>query len=298
MNKVSVIILNWNRKEDVVKTIDHLENQTVKAYEIIVVDNASTDGSSKYLKKLFPKVRILTLNKNRALAGFNYGMKVARGDFFIHLASDSMPKNNLIEKHLEKFAKNPNLSVSCPVTFVYKTNEYLGPNRSLVGDNIHGYDLTYFDGNGICLKRQVFSKTQGYSPEYFICLEELEWAVRILSNGFTIKCFTDVINYNTKSQSGSQRKSYGYYYARNWIWFYAKYLPIIEIPKFVKLHTNSFFVKTDKKDGSMTKQDIIKGVFAGIMGLPKFISERKILSSEIIESVKLDLFPNTKHLYV
>ena len=296
--KVSVIILNWNRKEDVSLTLTKLSNQTAKPFEIIVVDNASTDGSIKHITKHFPKVKIVKLLKNIGLAGFNLGMESALGDYFLLLASDSIPNDDLIAKHLTKFKNNPSLGVSCPSTFELQTKKYLAPNRAKEGNNKLGYTVTYFDGNGICLRREVFKKTGGYANDYFICLEELEWAVRILSMGFEIKCFTDAVVYNSKALVGGEaRKRYGYYYARNWIWFYIQYLPLTEIPSFLSLHAQSFFVKTNKKAGTMTKLDILKGIFSGFVGSVKYIRQRKVLSPDIIDRLKLDLFPNSKHLY-
>ena len=297
MNRVSVIILNWNRKKDVSETLLRIRKQTVKPFETIVVDNASTDGSIPYIKKHFPEVKIVALPKNYALEGMNYGMKAGRGDYFIHLASDAIPANDLIQKHMEKFKNNPSLGMSCPVTYELKTKKFQGPNRSIEGDNTKGYEVTYFDGNGICLKREVYKKTDGYSKDYFICLEELEWAVRILKAGFEIKCFTDIKVYNSKAENGSQRKHYGFYYSRNWIWFYVKYLPIKEIINFILLHSHSFSVKTGK-NGSMWKGDSIKGIVMGLLGTPKFILNRQVLPQKIINRLKLDLFQNSKHLYV
>jgi GT2 family glycosyltransferase len=296
MNKVSVIILNWNRKKDVSKTISFVKRQTVKPMEIIVVDNASIDGSVEYIHKIHKNVHILSLPKNIALAGFNEGMKIAKGNYFLLLASDAIPKSNVIEKHLSKFRNLPKLGVSSASTFEYKTGKYIGGNRAVSGDNKSGFSVTYFDGNGICLKRGVFQKTGGYDPKYFICLEELEWAVRILTAGFDIKCFTDIVVYNSRSGVGNQRSKYGYFYARNWVWFYVKYLPVREIFGFLRLHMNSYKVKTGSK-GTMNKIDVFKGVFVGIVTSINMLVNRRVLGKQVVDRLKLDLFPNKSHLY-
>lgn len=295
---VSVIILNWNRKDDVSETLRRLQSQTFKNFETIVVDNASIDGSVNYIRENYPEVRIVALKKNYALAGFNFGMQKANGELFIHFASDAIPRKDVIEKHVEKLKANLDLGVSCPSTYEWESKKYQGPNRALEGDDILGYRVTYFDGNGICLRREVFEKVGGYSQDYFICLEELEWAVRMLESGFDIRCFTDIVVYNKKSEKGgSQRNRYGFFYCRNWVWFYLNYLPFSRIPAFLLLHVKSFFIKTTAK-GTMRKTDCLRGLLSSITKAPKYLRKRQPLSETTLERVKLDLFPNKHHLYI
>jgi GT2 family glycosyltransferase len=295
---VSVIILNWNRKKDTSELIGALRKQTYKNFEVIVVDNASEDGSVEHIRRHYPDVRVVEAEVNFALYGFNLGMKEARGKYFLHLASDTIPDERLIEKQVEKLDGSSDLGVSCASTYDWGTKRYLGPNRAIHGDNKRGYKVTYFDGNGICLRREVFEKVGGYSREYFICLEELEWAVRILQAGFEIACFTDVTIYHKKSEVGGEyRTKLGFYYCRNWIWFYLKYLPWKVIPSFLRLHFSSFRRYTGEI-GTMGSGDCFRGIVASLRLLPKFLKEREPVSWEILERVKADLFPNKRHLYV
>ena len=113
---MSVIILNWNRKNDVSETLARLRLQTFKNFETLVVDNASNDGSVSYFRKNFPETKVLPLKKNYALFGFNLAMEKARGKYFLHLASDAMLANNVIEKHIKKLESNPSLGISCATT--------------------------------------------------------------------------------------------------------------------------------------------------------------------------------------
>lgn len=295
---VSAIILNWNRKKDTAEAIKSIQKQTYKKIEIIVVDNFSTDGSIEYLKNKFKNIRIIENDKNYGLSGWNYGMKAAKGKYLFLLASDGLIEKKAISKHVSKLNNNKKLGVSCSSTYVWPTKTYLAPNRAIDGNNKTGYMVTYFDGNGICLRREVFKKTGGYTKDYFICLEELEWAVRILKSGYDIRCFTDIIVYNKKSKiAGNYRNKQGYWYTKNWLNFYFTYLPIKSMFDFLRLHIKSFFIKTGRK-GRMTKADCIRGIIEGTILIPKFILNRNVLDINIINRIKLDLFPNDKHLYI
>ncbi|MBU0618896.1 glycosyltransferase family 2 protein [Patescibacteria group bacterium] len=296
--QISVIILNWNRKQDTVNLIRQLKKQTFKNFEIIVVDNASTDGSAAYVKCHYSDVRLVRAKNNQALYSFSLGMKQARGEYFVLLACDTVVPANLLAKHLEKLTNNPQLGVSCPSTYDHSTKRYLGPNRAIKGNNKIGYQITYFDGNGIGLRRQVFEQVGGYSQDYFICLEELEWAVRILSAGFKVACFTDVKIYHKKSTTaGEYRSRLGYYYVRNWIWFYLQYLPWRAILEFVKLHFGSFRAKTGAK-GYFNKLDCLWGIIASFPRISKYLWLRQPVSDSILARIKADLFPNKGHIYV
>lgn len=295
---VSVIILNWNRRQDVLELLEQLKTQTYTQIEILVVDNDSRDGSTSAIRKTFPKVRLVGLPTNIALAGFSKGMEVARGDYFVLLASDTMVTDNLIEKHVEKLLNNPGLGISCASTFDWETKHYLTPNRAKSGNNKTGYRVTYFDGNGVGVRREVFEAVGGYRADYFICLEELEWAVRVLQAGYEIGCFTDVVVYHKKSEAGGEYRSrLGYYYCRNWMWFYAEYLPIREWGSFLWLHLGSAVKKTGE-GGVMRWRDCVRGVLAGLGGMVRMWRRRRVLPPEIVKRVKLDLFPNADHLYV
>ncbi|MDO8657566.1 MAG: glycosyltransferase family 2 protein [Candidatus Levybacteria bacterium] len=293
---VSVIILNWNRYQDVSKLIRKLKKQTFKNFETIVVDNASTDNSVLYLKKYFPDVKIIRMTINLGVFGKNLGFKNALGEYLIAFDSDVVINNDCVEKFVQKLKKNKNLGIACASVYEQKTKRYLGPNRSLNGNNRVGYEVCFFNGSAIAIKKELFKKVGGYSKDYFICLEELEWATRVLESGFDISCFTDIIVYNKKSvQGGNYRSKLGFWYSRNWIWFYIEFLPLNKIPSFLFLHLKS--AKNYAGTGTMKKRDYFFGILAAALGVPKFLLRRKPITDRTLQKIKLDLFPNSKHLY-
>ena len=99
---ISVIIVSFNTKkitEECLGSLLRSLRQTELKWEVIVVDNASTDGSKDMLKKKFPKVKTIL---NRENLGFgkanNIGMKAATGEFILLLNSDTLIVNNAIGK--------------------------------------------------------------------------------------------------------------------------------------------------------------------------------------------------------
>ena len=87
---ISVIIVNWNRLDDMNETLFSLRSQTYKDYEIVVVDNDSNDGSVEMIEKKYPHVKLVKSTNNLGCeGGFNLGMKNSTGDIFFYLDSDA-----------------------------------------------------------------------------------------------------------------------------------------------------------------------------------------------------------------
>ncbi|MFO7816103.1 MAG: glycosyltransferase family 2 protein [Desulfovibrionales bacterium] len=91
MSKVSIIILNWNTKKITEKCIKKVRKYTNTPYELILVDNGSTDGSQSYIASLHsPDTKTILLEKNIGFAaGNNKGLEVATGEKICFLNSDA-----------------------------------------------------------------------------------------------------------------------------------------------------------------------------------------------------------------
>lgn len=90
--KVSFVIVNYNRREELIFTLSktkELIKEDNNDYEIIVVDNASTDGSADAIKKHFPDVILIENPVNTGAPAWNLGFEKAKGDYFIILDDDS-----------------------------------------------------------------------------------------------------------------------------------------------------------------------------------------------------------------
>ena len=91
MAKISIIILNWNTRDLLAQCLDSIEQHKGEfQLEILVVDNASTDGSQAMLKEKYPQIRLIINNLNVGFAkGNNQAMQVAQGDYFLLWNSDA-----------------------------------------------------------------------------------------------------------------------------------------------------------------------------------------------------------------
>jgi glycosyltransferase involved in cell wall biosynthesis len=97
---VSIIIVNWNRCDDVIETLENIQNLLYKNVEIIVVDNGSTDNSLKVLKNYKPHIRLLALPMNTGCEdGNNVGILNAKGEVLLFIDSDAGIEADGISKY-------------------------------------------------------------------------------------------------------------------------------------------------------------------------------------------------------
>lgn len=116
---VSFIIPNWNHKKILFECISSIYN-TIDSIpqEIIVVDNASTDGSNKYITKTFPEVIWVQNDANLGFAkAINQGVHLSKGDFLFLLNNDIKLMEDTTKKLLTLLMKNPDLGAAAPLLY-------------------------------------------------------------------------------------------------------------------------------------------------------------------------------------
>ena len=88
--RVSIIIVNWNGLQHLPDCLESLERQSFRDFEVILVDNGSSDGSLQYLRDQHPAVRLVPLPENRGFAGGNNAaLPLAQGEYLVTLNNDT-----------------------------------------------------------------------------------------------------------------------------------------------------------------------------------------------------------------
>lgn len=118
-NLVSVIIPTFNRKESLIRLINSVLNSTYKNLEIIVIDDASADGTYGIIKKRYPNITIYRNEKEMLLAGSrNVGIKCSKGDFIFLIDDDNIVDKNAISELVKFMKKSKNVIIS-PLMLYY-----------------------------------------------------------------------------------------------------------------------------------------------------------------------------------
>jgi GT2 family glycosyltransferase len=215
--QLSVIILSYNVK-DLLKKAIRAVYATCKGekLQIIVVDNASSDGSSNMVKKNFPKVKIIESKTNTGFSkGNNLARKAATGDVVLFLNPDTEVGKNTIKKCLEILIKKKELgAVTCKVQLPNGNMDYschrglptvwntlcywLGLPKLFPSSSVFaGYEATYLDinkshyidcisGTFLMVKKEALNKINWWDEDYWWNGEDIEFCFRLKKAGYKI----------------------------------------------------------------------------------------------------------------
>ncbi|HEX4840325.1 MAG TPA: glycosyltransferase family 2 protein, partial [Rhabdochlamydiaceae bacterium] len=203
--KLSVVILNWNGKNDTLACLTSLENQGLP-FETIVVDNGSSDDSVVEISKKFPQVILIETGKNLGYAGGNnvgieYALKHG-ADVVLLLNNDTIVDRHFIRALLNASQAHPNVGIfgAYPLRMADPEKiDHLGGRWNsatatfdLIGlGEAKGFktqqSLDYVCGCSILIRRQVFETVGLLEPTFFLFWEEADFCMRAKKAGFEIE---------------------------------------------------------------------------------------------------------------
>lgn len=204
--RISVIICVKNRKDDLRVTLDGFYCQDYDNFEVIVIDNASDDGTKDMIINEYPEVIYTFLPININILAQNIGISQATGEIIWRTDSDSRPESRDTFKRIAHiFESQPNLDIiSTTETLVKKdfAEVELSTLDRYNGNEIDGYPVKSFSGPGSAIRKSVFDKI-GYYWEFG--MEELDLSIRALKNNLVIKCFPDIRTLHYSSENDRNR---------------------------------------------------------------------------------------------
>ena len=232
MKKISIIIVSYNVREFLIHALESI-NKALKniPHEIIVVDNASVDGSVQAVSKHFPNVNLVANDKNIGFsAANNIGIKNASGEFVVLINPDTLVQEDTFLKLLEfmnstseaggatckilnpdgSFSIDSRHSVPKPSTALWK---FLGLNKLFPKSKIFGrYNLTFLDpdetypvdaisGSFMFLRKKAIEETGLLDEDYFMYCEDIDYCYRLNKKGWKVYYVptTSIIHYKGES---------------------------------------------------------------------------------------------------
>jgi GT2 family glycosyltransferase len=143
--KVSVIIVNYNGMAHVDKCLSSVLNQTYQGYEVIFVDNASTDGSLEYVKKYYPVCCFQVNEINRGYAGgINSALSVAKGNLIAPLNIDTEVEPTWLEPLVMTLESDKSIGAVTPRIMLFNQRRII----NAMGHNLHISGLSFCRGLG------------------------------------------------------------------------------------------------------------------------------------------------------
>ncbi len=239
-NLISIIILNWNGKKITEECINSLMPQINKNFEIIVVDNGSTDGSLKYLGKKFPNIKLIQNKENLGYSeGNNIGVKNSKGKFILILNNDVIVDKNF----LKEIWKNKNKANILGVKNYYynhknilwsvgsKVNKFtmkaslIGNREKDIGYYDHNFTPPQITGSAMLIDKKVIENIGFLDKTYFCYYEETEWQTRAKNAGYTTSWIPKAKLWHRVgfSTGGGRTPLSAYYLVRNRGYFIKKW---------------------------------------------------------------------------
>ena len=207
---ISIIIPHWNGVEILSECIDSLKNSTYPNFEIIVVDNASTDESVAWLKEHHPGILLVQNEVNLGYAGgCNAGVHYAKGEYVLFLNNDTCVESGWIEPLVEQIISNPKTAAVQPKILNYYQKDlfdYAGGSgghldlfcfpftkgRIFLEQEIdHGqYDTSerifWSSGTAFLTKKELFQEAGEFDKSFFAHMEEIDLCWRYQLMGYEI----------------------------------------------------------------------------------------------------------------
>lgn len=264
--KLSVIIVNYKTKELTQQAIESLVQYCpwVKKEQLIIVDNASNDGSFEYLKQQFPWAKVVASQENTGFAGGNnIGLQAANGKYILLLNSDTVSIEDPLSNVLAYMEKNKD----CAITSIQLLNEdrsiqetggyfptlprvfywmFFIDDLPVLRNILKSFHpassrfdkqkkffqkaqaLDWLTGAFMLMRRDVYSAVGGFDEAMFMYAEEMEFCYRARCKGF--RCLyipvSKIVHLRGKSSASLKSPLLGEY--KNVLYFYKKHKSVPE----------------------------------------------------------------------
>ncbi len=262
---LSIVILSWNRRDDLRTTLGHVSRDPYALREIIVVDNGSTDGSAAMVHRLFPQVRVLESPRNVGIEGLNVGIRAARGEVILLLDDDSYPAGDALSQLAAAFRDDPRLGIAaCRIEGPPGWWEQAWPWPS-AGP---AADVPTFIGCGAAIRRTALERAGVFDPAFFLYQNETDLAARVMDAGYAVRYFPTIRFVHAVSQINRANRRQDYYGVRNVLWIIWKYFPRTEAARLTaRVVCESIAYCLLRRDAGRL-WTVLRGMAAAVRGWP------------------------------
>ena len=227
---ISFIIVNWNTKDLLQKCLDSIyKTVDTLTYEIIVVDNASGDGSPAMLAAKYPKVKTIANKENRGFgAANNQGFSIMQGRYALLVNTDALLTEGAVKKMWTFAEAHPRAAIVCgqllnadgskqnsvasfPTLLTLAANtsllEYLFPRKYPSKRYEHTGPLEVDSAIGACMmiRKKALDEVSFFDDRYFFFFEETDMAYAMRCAGWKVYQVPDALIYHLQGQSIGHR---------------------------------------------------------------------------------------------
>jgi len=305
---VSAIVVNWNGGAMLLDALRSLFAQSWPALEVILVDNASSDGSADQAERCFPgRLRVIRNARNEGFArGNNIGFAAAKGDWMFLLNSDAVCDPDVIVELMRFAADKPEVGqLACRVVRADQPNFFDSVGLLLYPDGVcrsRGWqekNLGQYDrseevlaphGCACALRKAMLDEIGGFDEDFFCYLEDLDLGVRGQLAGW--KCWyvpETLVKHKKSATAGNYSVFKAFHVERNRLYCLWKWMPrflVFVAPLFTMnryamqayaVHTHQGLSAEFVKEYSFTRLFflLIQARLAAAVRLPRMLAKRR-----------------------
>jgi GT2 family glycosyltransferase len=273
--RVSVVMITHNRRDEVLCTLDHMTRLPARP-AVIVVDNASTDGTAVAVARQFPAVRVVPARGNLGAAGRTLGVRLAPAPYVALCDDDTHWAPGSLSRAADLFDAHPRLAIVTARVLVGPGGRE-DPTCALMAHSpLHaepgmpGPPLLGFLAGASVVRRSAFLEAGGFEPRFFIGGEEELLAADLAARGWWL-CYVpelQVRHYPSPIRDGAGRR---WRLTRNALWFAWLRRPLVSaVRRTVRLARSGHWDRTT-----------LRGFGAAVVGLPWVLRRRRVLPAAV-----------------
>jgi GT2 family glycosyltransferase len=203
---ISILIVTWNRRTEVDRAIRSALSQTYLRLEVVVLDNASSDGTAEFIETHYPEIRLVRLDENLGCpSGRNVGFRSCRGEWIYQLDDDGWLDCNAISAAVSRASTDPRIGV-----VMSRIHEVQGEHvvRRLPDHIETPAYLSVFSGGCSMIRRDALVAAGGYPDDFFRQGEEGDLALRLYDSGFSSVLEPTSVMFHRPSPVGRSTKAF------------------------------------------------------------------------------------------
>jgi len=290
----SIVIPNWNGSRFLPVCLESLRRQTYAPIEVIIVDNASSDGSQDLIKREYAWVKLIELPTNTGFTGAcNAGMQAARGDIVSLLNNDTEVDTNWAAAVLDAFARHPEVGSVASKMLLFDKRDHLhtagdyftidgrAGNRGVWQKDVGQYEreeIVFSACGGSSAYRRVMLDQIGLlDNDFFFSGEDVDLGWRVNLSGWRCLYTPAAIVYHHLSATGGGVTA-SFYDGRNLIFILVKNLPAALWRKYGGLILRAQGRQAGAAIRAWRGKEArakLRGMFAGMVALPRMLKKRR-----------------------
>jgi len=208
---VTILVLGYNNKSKLIECLHSLEQTDYPNFRIILVDNASTDGSVELVEANFPSIQIVKLNRNYGFVAYNLIVGKMEDEYLALINNDIVVDRDWL-RHLMSYIANDEVAAVVPKLLLYSNRKRI----NAAGGMMDMFGVAWNRGNGeidkgqydrveevfygvgavFLLKKSVWLRIGGFDKRYFATADDVDWSWRARVAGYRVIYVPQAIAYH------------------------------------------------------------------------------------------------------